>query len=184
MALAAQAVLTPRFVGRWRRLLLLWPLLLAGCITAPPRAPQPAPPPPAPSAPSAPLPSAQPLPRPLPPPGKVVRPGAPPSAAPSVDAGVSPPQPAATGSLVALADAQTAAGDYPSAAAHLERALRIRPQDPVLWQKLAWLRLQNGEFDQAASLAARSNSLAGNNATLRAQNQRIVDMAHARKRSE
>jgi len=185
MALAAQTVLTSRFAGRWRRLLLLWPLLLAGCIGTPERAPLPTPaPPPLPPAPSAPLPPTQPLPRPLPPPGKVVRPGAPPSAAPSVDSSVSSPQPAATGSLVALADTQAAAGDYPAAAAQLERALRIRPQDPVLWQKLAWLRLQNGEFDQAASLAARSNSLAGNNVALRAQNQRIVDLAHARKRSE
>lgn len=179
MALAAQTVLI-----RGRQLLLLWPLLLSGCISAPPpRPPQPTPlPPPVTPAPSTPLPPAQPLPRPQPPPAAVIRPGAAPPSAPSADTSVSLPQPAATGSLVALADKQAAAGDYPSAAAQLERALRIRPQDPVLWQKLAWLRLQNGDFEQAASLAARSDTLAGNNATLRAQNQRIVDLARARQR--
>lgn len=91
-------------------------------------------------------------------------------------------QPSATGSLIALADKQAAAGDYASAAAQLERALRIRPQDAVLWQKLAWLRLQNGEFDQAATLAARSDALAGGNAGVRDQNRRIVELARARQR--
>ena len=87
--------------------------------------------------------------------------------------------------VVALMDSARAdvAGGKPDAAvASLERALRIRPQDPLLWQKLAWLRLQNGDFDQAAALAARSDSLAGNNATLRAQNRRIVDLAQARRK--
>ncbi len=183
MALVAQAVLNHRLQA-WRRLPLLGPLLLAGCISAPAPRPEP-PPPPAPptsQAPRAPLPPAQPLPRPQPPASAVIRPGPPPSA-PSVSAVPAPPaHPTATGSLVALADRQAAAGDYASAAAQLERALRIRPQDPLLWQKLAWLRLQNGDFDQAATLAARSDSLAGNNATVRAQNRRIVDLARARQR--
>ncbi|WP_448507075.1 tetratricopeptide repeat protein [Immundisolibacter sp.] len=83
---------------------------------------------------------------------------------------------------MALADKQAAAGDNASAAAQLERALRIRPQDPVLWQKLAWLRLQNGDFEQAATLAARSDSLAGNNTAVHEQNRRIVELARARQR--
>ena len=168
MALAAQTVLMTRSAVR-RCLLALLPAMLAACVSAPP--PRPAPP--------APVPPAQPLPRPVPPP-TVIRPGPPPSAPP---AAVPPtPQLPATDSLVALADRQAAAGDVAQAAAQLERALRIRPQDPVLWQKLAWLRLRNGEFEQAAALAARSDSLAGNNATLRAENRRITDLAQARQR--
>lgn len=181
MALAAQAVLN-RSVNAWR-LLLLGPLLLAGCTSAPP--PRPAPPPPVPPvmpAPPAPLPPAQPLPRPQPPASAVIRPGPPPSAPPVSATPVPPAQPTATGSLVAMADKQAAAGDYASAAAQLERALRIRPQDPLLWQKLAWLRLQNGDFEQAATLASRSDSLAGNNAAVREQNRRIVELARARQR--
>lgn len=179
MALVAQVVLNRRSKPWWR-LLLAGPLLLAGCVSAPPPRPEPPPPPPPPAsqAPQAPLPPAQPLPRPQPPASAIIRPGPPPSA-PPVSA---TPAPTATGSLVALADRQAAAGDYASAAAQLERALRIRPQDPVLWQKLAWLRLQNGDFDQAATLASRSNSLAGNNAAVREQNRRIVELARARQR--
>lgn len=180
MALAAQTVLMTRSAVR-RCLLALLPAMLAACVSAPP--PRPAPPAPQPPpvrpAPPAPVPPAQPLPRPVPPP-TVIRPGPPPSAPP---AAVPPtPQLPATDSLVALADRQAAAGDVAQAAAQLERALRIRPQDPVLWQKLAWLRLRNGEFEQAAALAARSDSLAGNNATLRAENRRITDLAQARQR--
>jgi hypothetical protein len=183
MALAAQTVLNRRSPPRWR-LLLAGPLLLAGCVSAPP--PRPAPPPPAapPVLPAPPpsLPPAQPLPRPQPPASAIIRPGPPPSAPPVSATPAPPAQPTATGSLVALADRQAAAGDYASAAAQLERALRIRPQDPLLWQKLAWLRLQNGDFDQAATLASRSDSLAGNNAAVRAQNRRIVELARARQR--
>lgn len=181
MALAAQAVLN-RSVNAWR-LLLLGPLLLAGCSSAPPPRPEPPlPVPPARPAPPAPLPPAQPLPRPQPPASAVIRPGPPPSAPPVSATPVPPAQPTATGSLVAMADKQAAAGDYASAAAQLERALRIRPQDPLLWQKLAWLRLQNGDFEQAATLASRSDSLAGNNAAVREQNRRIVELARARQR--
>lgn len=182
MALAAQAVLN-RSTLPWRAGCLLAMLVLAGCVSAPPPRPQPpAEPPPVARVPP-PLPPAQPLPRPHPPATAVIRPGPPPSAplAPALP----PPssaQPTATGTLVAMADRQAAAGDYAAAAAQLERALRIRPQDPLLWQKLAWLRLQNGDFDQAATLAARSDAVAGNNAELRAQNRRIIDLARARQR--
>lgn len=183
MALAAQVVLNRRSKPWWR-LLLAGPLLLAGCVSAPPPRPEPPPPPspPASQAPQAPLPPAQPLPRPQPPASAIIRPGPPPSAPPVSATPAPPAQPTATGSLVALADRQAAAGDYASAAAQLERALRIRPQDPLLWQKLAWLRLQNGDFDQAATLASRSDSLAGNNAAVREQNRRIVELARARQR--
>jgi hypothetical protein len=180
MALAAQAVLN-RYGRAWRHLLLLGPLLLAGCISAPP--PRPLPPselPPVQPAPPAPLPPAQPVPRPQPP-RAVIRSGPPPSA-PVPGPGAAPAQPQPTDTLLAQADKQAAGGDYALAAAQIERALRIRPQDPLLWQKLAWLRLQNGDFDQAAALAARSDSLAGNNSAVRAQNRRIVDLARARQR--
>lgn len=181
MALAAQAVLS--CCVNARRLLLLGPLLLAGCISAPPPRPEPPQPvPPVSPAPPAPLPPAQPLPRPQPPASAVIRPGPPPSAPPVSTTPAPPTQMTATGSLVALADKQAAAGDYASAAAQLERALRIRPQDPVLWQKLAWLRLQSGDFEQAATLASRSDSLAGNNAAVREQNRRIAELARARQR--
>ena len=83
----------------------------------------------------------------------------------------------AVAGLMESARTDAAAGRLPSAAASLERALRIEPRNPRLWQQLARVRLQQGDFAQAESLAARSNSYAGGDSTLRAENQRIVDEA-------
>ena len=80
------------------------------------------------------------------------------------------------------ARADAAAGRLPAAAASLERALRIEPRNPRLWQQLARVRLQQGDFAQAESLAARSNSFAGGDNVLRAENQRIVEEARAGRR--
>src|SRR5882672_3557436 len=54
-----------------------------------------------------------------------------------------------------------AAGRLANAAASLERALRIEPRNPRLWQELARVRLKQGDYAQAESTAARSNSWAG-----------------------
>src|SRR5947207_11531397 len=71
-----------------------------------------------------------------------------------------------------------ASGKYPRAAASLERALRIEPRNPRLWQELARVRLKQGDYAQAESTAARSNSWAGSDNALRAENWRLI--AHAR----
>ena len=88
----------------------------------------------------------------------------------------------AVAGLMESARTDAAAGRLPSAAASLERALRIEPRNPRLWQQLARVRLQQGDFAQAESLAARSNSYAGGDSTLRAENQRIVDEARNARR--
>ena len=67
-----------------------------------------------------------------------------------------------------------AAGKLSNAAASIERALRIEPRNPRLWQELARVRLQQGQFTQAESVAARSNSFAGNDSALRAENWRLI----------
>ncbi|HYU69855.1 MAG TPA: tetratricopeptide repeat protein [Burkholderiales bacterium] len=76
------------------------------------------------------------------------------------------------------ARADSAAGRLANAAASLERALRIEPRNPRLWQELARLRLKQGDYAQAESTAARSNSWAGSDNALRAENWRLI--AHAR----
>jgi Tfp pilus assembly protein PilF len=83
---------------------------------------------------------------------------------------------------VESARADAAAGRLATAAASLERALRIEPKNPRLWQELARLRLQQGDLAQAESLAARSNSFGGSDAALRAENQRIIEQARAARR--
>ena len=64
-----------------------------------------------------------------------------------------------------------------SAVAGIERALRIEPRNPWLWQELAKLHLAQGDYTQAESLAARSNSWAANDAALRAANWRLIATA-------
>src|SRR6266705_1592722 len=73
---------------------------------------------------------------------------------------------------------EAAAGRLTNAAASLERALRIEPRNPRLWQELARVRLKQGDYAQAESTAARSNSWAGSDNALRAENWRLI--AHAR----
>ena len=84
--------------------------------------------------------------------------------------------------LMDSARADAAAGRLPSAAASLERALRIEPRNPRLWHELARVRLQQADYAQAESLAARSNSYAGADSALRAENQRLVEQARAAQR--
>ena len=83
----------------------------------------------------------------------------------------------AIASLMDGARADVAAGRLVNAAASLERALRIEPRNPRLWQELARVRLKQGEYAQAESTAARSNSWAGGDSSLRAENWRIIAQA-------
>lgn len=86
--------------------------------------------------------------------------------------------------VVALMDtARTdiANGKLDAAVAPLERALRIEPRNPLLWQELAKLRLQQGQYQQAEGMATRSNSWAGDNKTVRAENWRIIGEARLKR---
>ncbi len=83
----------------------------------------------------------------------------------------------AVASLMARAQTDAAAGRTIDAAASLERALRIEPRNPRLWQALARVRLTQGNYAQAESLAARSNAWAGSDAALRAENWRLIAQA-------
>src|SRR5258708_21320020 len=76
------------------------------------------------------------------------------------------PEPAARTENLAIAGlvdgarADAAAGRLVNAAASLERALRIEPRNPRLWQELPRVGLNPGDYAQAESTAAPSNSLA------------------------
>jgi Tfp pilus assembly protein PilF len=76
--------------------------------------------------------------------------------------------------LMDSARAEAAAGNFAGAAASLERALRIEPRNPRLWHELARVRLKQGQHAQAESVAARSNSWAGEDKALRAENWRLI----------
>jgi cytochrome c-type biogenesis protein CcmH/NrfG len=71
-------------------------------------------------------------------------------------------------------------GEIEKAAAKLEKAVGMAPEDPVLWSRLAELRLQQRAFAVAENLAAKSNALAGKRRLLRYRNWLMI--AEARRR--
>ncbi|MGQ9831985.1 MAG: tetratricopeptide repeat protein, partial [Thermochromatium sp.] len=86
----------------------------------------------------------------------------------------------AAAKLVAQAEQQRQAGDFAAAAALLERSLRIAPREAYLWNRLARVRLEQGQVAQAGNLAARANDLAGNQEDIKRDNWRII--AESRRR--
>ena len=86
---------------------------------------------------------------------------------------------AAVLALVAQARIDTGEAKYTGAAAGMERALRIEPRNPRLWQELARVRLAQGDTEQAESLARRANTLAGGDRRLQAANARLISDARA-----
>ncbi len=84
--------------------------------------------------------------------------------------------------VVALLDSAAThvnAGELDKAAASLERALRIEPRNAGIWHDLGQIRLHQGQYQQAESLATKSNSLSGGNEMLKARNWRLI--ANARR---
>jgi hypothetical protein len=67
--------------------------------------------------------------------------------------------PAST-ALVAQAQTQRQRGDFPGATVSLERALRIEPNNPLLWIELGRLRMDQGNFPQAESMGRKALSMA------------------------
>jgi predicted Zn-dependent protease len=66
------------------------------------------------------------------------------------------------------------AGKRESAGASLERALRIEPRNAWLWHELAQLRLAQGQYAQAITLAQKSTSFAGRERRLQAMNWKVI----------
>lgn len=63
--------------------------------------------------------------------------------------------------LLESAESAIAAGDLERAAALCERALRITPRDGYLWYRLAAIRYQQRNYDDATGFARRAASFAG-----------------------
>ena len=126
-------------------------LALAGCALT--RSPPTFPTPGAPGTTPAPAPAPQApgtaVPQPPPPPER-------PPAAPAKQFHLS----AASAALVTQAHAQAAGGDFGQAAATLERALRIEPDNPLLWIELGRLRLTENNPGQADAMGRKALALA------------------------
>ncbi len=66
---------------------------------------------------------------------------------------------------------------YAQASELIETALRIVPDDPVLWSRLAELRLQLGEHVLAENYAAKSNAISDGSQVLLYRNWQIIQFA-------
>jgi Tfp pilus assembly protein PilF len=77
-------------------------------------------------------------------------------------------------SLLNTANTQSRAGDHARAAATLERAIAIQPDNAWLWYRLADTRLEEGRLEQAAALAAKSNALATADRSLQADTWKLI----------
>ena len=90
------------------------------------------------------------------------------------------PKVSSGGAVVALlgqADSYRRAGDTGNEAATVERALRIEPKNARLWSRLAAIRLDQGQPQQAEQLALKSNSLAAGDRRLQSRNWQLVARA-------
>lgn len=139
--------------------LSVWLVLLAGCHSGATRPDEPleGTPLPQPSAPNSPsLPLEQPPPaRPTPPPRENHL-------------------SAATRSLVAQSHTQLAQGDMYGASSTLDRALRIEPNNPLLWIERGKLRLVESDARQAESCGRKALALASGDRATQAQAGRVI----------
>jgi len=80
--------------------------------------------------------------------------------------------------LMSRAAGQRDNGDLDGASASLERALRIAPEDAVLWHELAVVRMAQQQHHLVVQLAAKSNALASpRDPSLRSSNWRLIAKA-------
>ena len=80
-------------------------------------------------------------------------------------------------SLVNSAENSIKHGDYRSASATIERALRHDPKNADLWHRLAQVRLRQSEYAQVESLSLKSNALSNGNKPLMARNWSLISKA-------
>jgi tetratricopeptide (TPR) repeat protein len=90
----------------------------------------------------------------------------------------------ASQSLVNQAKAQRQRGDLPGAATSLERALRIEPNNPLLWIEMGRLRMDQGNPEQAEGMGRKALAMAiGDDSTQSAAWNLIADSQQARGRN-
>ena len=86
------------------------------------------------------------------------------------------PAPQSTASAALLEQGRDAreAGQYAEATASLERALRIDPNNPLLWIELAEVKAADGDRAQAREMARKALTLAAGNASIETRARRLL----------
>ena len=109
-------------------------------------------------------------------------PGQPPTPVPVPPAPSAPPKEfhfsAASNALVKQGRAQSLKGEFPAAIATLERALRIEPDNPLVWLELGQVHLSAKNAPQAESMARKAIALATGNPAVQASGWRLVGDAY------
>jgi tetratricopeptide (TPR) repeat protein len=91
----------------------------------------------------------------------------------------------ATQSLVTQAHGLLSHGDMDGASSTLDRALRIEPNNPLLWIELGRVRLVESDSHQAESCGRKALALAGGDKAAQAQSGRLlVDALRAQERNQ
>jgi tetratricopeptide (TPR) repeat protein len=91
---------------------------------------------------------------------------------------------AAANALVTQARTQAGGGEYAAAGATLERALRIEPDNPLLWVELGRVQMGEGNAGQADAMGRKALALATGDPTAQASAWRLIaDSLHARGRT-
>ncbi len=90
----------------------------------------------------------------------------------------------ASRALVNQAHAQAKSGDFGQASATIERALRIEPENPLLWIELGRMRLEAADPDQADSMGHKALALGTGDPAAQASAWRLIaDSLQARGRN-
>ena len=80
----------------------------------------------------------------------------------------------ASAALVKQARAQTGKGDFGAAAATVERALRIEPDNPLLWIELGQVHLAEGNAPQAESMGRKAVALSTGDPSAQSASWRLI----------
>lgn len=91
---------------------------------------------------------------------------------------INKPQESVIVALLDDADNLASVGKSDQAAATIERALRIEPRNALLWHRLATIRIQQQQWQQAIAMARKSNALASNNDKLKSENWGVIALAY------
>jgi tetratricopeptide (TPR) repeat protein len=126
-------------------------------------------------------------------PSSIEQPPAPPPATAPLPAPAPAPRPPprenhlspATSSLVTQAHTLMARGDLDGASSTLDRALRIEPNNPLLWIERGKLRLAENDPKQAEGCARKALALASGDRAAQAQSGHLLaDALRAQKRNQ
>lgn len=83
--------------------------------------------------------------------------------------------------LISGAKRDMSSGNTTEAGAKLERALRIEPENGWVWHNLAKVNLNRGKYEQAITMAKKSNHYATDTPSLQRENWRLIGYASEQK---